>query len=333
MAELYTQWQAAQDYHAVVRAAVRGNAEFSRFKRNAAYTSIVGGFFKRAGPALCMCLMTSARDWLGLRRAQLHLYLQQLQQYDRLAGGAEEVACDVIGPGQRAFTLNPDILRYIKERMELHRLFGSLIGLDVVEIGGGYGGLGHALLAPSPPAPVPVARHRVVDLPHVLQLLRKVVNRTRMQGLQPLISNSRKMQPVSSDLLLSFYSISELQSVVVDRYLLQYVAEARRGYLQLNYADLPRGTWVNMSLNASAAISHAKLHEALAQSGETKWIARHPGRKTVAQLFKAVQRFHPQAQLILPEPCATCAHMHACQQISSVWSAEPAIVWGHNRVE
>jgi hypothetical protein len=193
---------------------------------------------------------------------------------------------------------NPLPLRYLYEVMLLEKAFkGNAItdgfkGFDVIEIGGGFGGMlstfAHIYDLNS---------YRIVDLPCVHELTKKVLlagNDTRAAAVFiPLTPTNAEV--VKSDLLISFWSISEQKSATVDKYIEAYIAHATRGYLQLNYDDDV----------ANGGICFEK--------GNNK------DRDSVLALFSKIYKVQPSAVLLPPAPCG----------VTSIWGNHHLrIKWG-----
>jgi hypothetical protein len=85
---------------------------------------------------------------------------------------------------------------------------------------------------------------------------------------------SNLTEPVASDLLISFFAISELNKDTVDRYARQYISHATSGFLQLNFDDEGTSTMIGNKRTSS-------LYSAL-------------------EMFKLVYRLHPNAVLLPP---------------------------------
>lgn len=131
---------------------------------------------------------------------------------------------------------NPAVVRYLFELCILEHTFGSdFSNMHVIEIGGGYGGLAATMMMAHA-----MAKYSIVDFEIVGQLIHEHAHRSGAP-LAHIIKSTNKV-PVASDLLVSFFCISEQTRRVVDRYIQLYVAHAKRGYLQLNYdEDLRHG--------------------------------------------------------------------------------------------
>lgn len=120
--------------------------------------------------------------------------------------------------------LSPTTLRYIKTLGDLEKFFGNLEGKNIVEIGGGYGGLCkiiHDIYRP--------ASYSILDLMEPLQLQKKFLSTF---GIQINVSRENK---VPIDLLIAMYSWSELDLKTQKQYLDDVISKAKNCYIMLNY--------------------------------------------------------------------------------------------------
>ena len=183
------------------------------------------------------------------------------------------------------------------ELSEIEHLFrGRLDGLRVLEIGGGYGGMAATVAAAGK-----VARYSIVDLDIVGTFIAKYLDRI---GVGPaelplhLVSESNE-EAVESDLLFSFFCLSEQKGPVVEGFIRNYVAHATRGLVQLNYDD---------EESQGAPSQAARLHDG--------W--------SVLQIFEAIYKVQPSAVLLPP---AHCEGFHYNIQFGNYTSTH-----GHHRI-
>eukprot|EP00930_Biecheleria_cincta_P058081 TRINITY_DN43931_c0_g1_i1.p1 TRINITY_DN43931_c0_g1~~TRINITY_DN43931_c0_g1_i1.p1 ORF type:complete len:146 (-),score=13.86 TRINITY_DN43931_c0_g1_i1:11-424(-) len=122
--------------------------------------------------------------------------------------------------------------------------------------------------------------YTVVDIDIVGQLIK--LHSSAIGSAPVRILRASDREDVASDLLISFFSISEQKFAVVQQYIEQYARHAKRGYFQLNYDD------------------HLGCPEICNSSGRQ--------RPTMMQLFQLVYRAQPTALLLPPPPCDVYAH-------------------------
>lgn len=154
-----------------------------------------------------------------------------LSLIDLSVGSPETIDIQLSAEGEspQNVTLSPVQIRYFLEAALLQDSFGSLDGKHVLEIGGGYGGMAVTLQTLHH-----IGKYSIVDLPAGGLLQAKYVDAASKGALAVTTISSLSVEPVSSDLLISFFAISELRKDTVDRYLQQYVRHAKNGLLQLN---------------------------------------------------------------------------------------------------
>jgi hypothetical protein len=120
-------------------------------------------------------------------------------------------------------------LRYIKIAYDLRRLFGSLDGLHIIEIGGGYGGQ-CAILSRL----FDWASYTIIDLPEVLALQRTYL---KALGVENVVFRTKEQLGAdqSWDMTLSNYAYSELSEELRAFYLDRVLGKSRYGYMLWNY--------------------------------------------------------------------------------------------------
>lgn len=130
---------------------------------------------------------------------------------------------DSVGnPKKRMFGLSPTTMRYMWVTANLEKLFGRLDGMNVLEIGGGYGGqckIIHDVFNPK--------SYTILDLVSVAMLADKFL---RVFGIKAEFSSGKK----EYDLFISNYAFSELSGSVQRAYL-DDVKKCKRGYMLCNF--------------------------------------------------------------------------------------------------
>jgi hypothetical protein len=128
-------------------------------------------------------------------------------------------------------TVSPTTLRYLKVLADLVTLFGPLAGLNVVEVGGGYGGQARLVRAF-----FPTVKYTIFDLPEPLALTRKYLERSGIVDDVTYIacSKSDDVPSLGGDLFLSNYALSELARDWFDAYVERVARGCTRGYITGN---------------------------------------------------------------------------------------------------
>lgn len=122
--------------------------------------------------------------------------------------------------------MSPTTLRYIKTLGDLNNFFGPLDGKNIVEIGGGYGGLCKIINDVYRPN-----SYRIYDLPEAQALQFKFLDKFDV----PCIYSALPSAPKEIDLLIAMYSWSELSHDLQNEYLTNVISKAKSCYIMLNY--------------------------------------------------------------------------------------------------
>jgi putative sugar O-methyltransferase len=150
----------------------------------------------------------------------------------------------------------PTTLRYIRTASDLQIHFGSLDGLRILEIGGGYGGLCKIITDVWP-----VRAYTIIDLPEPLGLAQRFLTACGAANVEFVDGTAGDLMPPSEpyDLVISNYAFSELGRASQSVYLRTLMHQARRGYLMWNFLwnDLSSAT---MSLDEfTASVDRARV--------------------------------------------------------------------------
>lgn len=136
---------------------------------------------------------------------------------------------DLIGnPRQVSYgtrgNFSPTTLRFAKIASELEKEFGSLDGLHIVEIGGGYGGL-CAILS----SLYSLKNYTLIDLPQNLELCRRYLHELRVT--RSAFSALPELPQSGADIVVSYFTFSESDRTMQKRYFDKVLSHARAGYL------------------------------------------------------------------------------------------------------
>jgi hypothetical protein len=185
---------------------------FERFRREDVYMSIV-----------------------GLDEAWARTYFDAIPPESPAARLIADVAAkdDLIGDPIRVTLpsgemVAPQTLRYLKVGDDLRRLFGSLEGADVCEIGGGYGGQCRIL-----DALWPLRSYTLVDLRPVLSLADRFLSHFPLH-CELRLRTMNELAVQGYDLVISNYAFSELAGHIQQAYMRKVIASTPRGYVLFN---------------------------------------------------------------------------------------------------
>jgi hypothetical protein len=112
---------------------------------------------------------------------------------------------------------------------DLELLFGPLKGLRCIEIGIGFGGQAAILEILGE-----VQEIQLYDLPPVLDLAEKFLNRSGTSASTIFFDGTNPPMARPADLLISNYAFSELTRAIQLTYLENAIAKASRGYITWN---------------------------------------------------------------------------------------------------
>jgi hypothetical protein len=148
--------------------------------------------------------------------------LDMLRQNDRHGG-------PILHDYEDIGRFSPATLRYIKVAVDLRRIFGSLDGYRIAEIGVGYGGQCRILSALNA-----IASYSLFDLPEPLELTRRYLGHFEPADIR--YCDLGAGEPQDYDLVISNYAFSELHKDVQDLYWERVIARSRHGFMLYNQA-------------------------------------------------------------------------------------------------
>lgn len=135
-------------------------------------------------------------------------------------GGAEPADC---GPAGR---MSPSTARYVKILADIETIFGSLDGLDIGEIGAGYGGQARVISARFSPL-----SYAIWDLEPAAALASRYLGSF---GIRVAVHSDIETPPRPLGLVISNYALSEVRRSLQERYLRNVVGSASRGFMFWN---------------------------------------------------------------------------------------------------
>jgi putative sugar O-methyltransferase len=232
------------DYLAFAQKAASDDAAFASFRRSAAYIDALEHVTVDQGAAYIVAIKRDNPDLLA--------DIRRFRRNDD-CGSPLLVNYAETGP------ISPVTLRYLKVASDLSLLFGDLKGMDIVEIGVGYGGQCRLICELWQ-----VRSYVLIDLPPALAITRRFLE--TLGGVGPVAyqpPDSLSVGPVY-DLCISNYAFTELSRAVQDQYASQVLSTASRGYLTCNFISSVHGidSWTTEAL--------ASLHEG------THWLPEEP---------------------------------------------------------
>lgn len=126
--------------------------------------------------------------------------------------------------------ISPTTIRYIKVLNDLINQLGSLDDLNIVEIGGGYGG--QCLILSKM---FKFNSYTIIDLTEPLQLAKKYLNVNKIKNVNFIDFCDLDNQSIDNfDFLISNYAFTECNRNIQDMYFEKVIAKAKKGYITAN---------------------------------------------------------------------------------------------------
>lgn len=208
-------------YPMVCAEAAKKDEVFRKFRRHPDYTQVVETVSRTAG-----------KDYLDMALCQTpHLlnYMTKFASSDQIGDPVVYRYRYKLWYSQR---FAPTTLRYIKVLSDLILQFGSLDKMNIVEIGGGYGGLCKII------ADIfHFNSYLLVDLAPCLTLAQKFLNQFSVPNVSFQTSEDIAVRPVQCDLVISNYAFSEVARHIQDIYVDNIILPSKRGYMLCNFAS------------------------------------------------------------------------------------------------
>jgi hypothetical protein len=123
------------------------------------------------------------------------------------------------------FELSPSVLRYVKVLGDLNNLCGDLDNIDIVEVGGGYGGqckIIHDLFTPK--------SYTIIDAEEVLLLTGKYLREFK---IKPILRDQAESKHY--DLFISNYAFTEIDRKFQNLYAEKLINNSDKGYIICNW--------------------------------------------------------------------------------------------------
>ncbi len=227
-------------YPEVCKKAASDDTAFDTFKSNPDYTVILEHFFPEEGLEHFKAFRNNKLMLDNLEKFKINDKLGSPKKYNYSFG-----------------EFSPTTLRYIKVLSDLSQL--NLNDKTIIEIGPGYGGQYVVLRQVFKPK-----KYIFIDLDPALQLVKKYVSRNSLDDIELDFVSTLDDAPINCDLLISNYAISECNKNVQDRYIKNYLNNAKNGYMIYNnmngytHEDLKSLVKKNLKINQEIPQTHPK---------------------------------------------------------------------------
>jgi hypothetical protein len=204
------------DYHEYRNAcleAATDDEKFKVFKQNPAYTEILEHTSPEIGARLADYILKTKFDFNKLEAIKSNDY---------------QGSAYIVEYSEPFGYISPSTIYYTKIVAELEEMFGSLDGLNIAEIGIGYGGQCKVIYDYFKPA-----SYTLVDLPEAVKLAERYHRDFNYEGIKYL---TQDLLPSNTeyDLVISNYAITECARPIQLEYLDKVVKKSKRGYIAYN---------------------------------------------------------------------------------------------------
>ena len=126
------------------------------------------------------------------------------------------------------YEISPSTLRYVKVLSDLIKLYGTLDGMKIVEIGGGYGGQCKIINDI-----FNFKDYHIIDLPEVVKLSEKYLSNFNVNNVR--FSTYEKLDIEYYDLIISNFAFSELHKDLQMLYKEKIIDNSSNGYITCNF--------------------------------------------------------------------------------------------------
>jgi len=211
-----------KEYLKFCTTAAKDDKLFNNFKRNEIYNDILEHVSFKQGSKYLKHIIQSHLRLKGIKKLFNYCrYLKKFKEND-IIGNPRVYKYPIVGD------ISPTTLRYISVMLELENYFGSLDGLDICEIGGGYGGQ-YKLID----SYFNINKYTIIDLEPVLRLTNRFLSNFKLNSNIDLVSPENLIKN-SYDLVISNYAFSELNRESQDQYIDKVIKPSKCGYIVYN---------------------------------------------------------------------------------------------------
>jgi putative sugar O-methyltransferase len=219
------------DYLQVCEESSKNDEKFNNFKQNSQYKAILEHISKE----------------------ESDLFIGEMKNLNSVSGG--EISLfkenDVYGnPEIYSYALfgqiSPSTIRYIKNTLDIQNYFGDDIK-DIVEIGGGYGGLCKTMQVR-----YDFKNYVLIDLPQVNMLSKKYISKfSSLSGKVSQFSPDEITNIKNIDLVISNYAFSECDVKIQEFYYNTVISNAKYFYMVYNNITPYNMNWEKFKTYAS----------------------------------------------------------------------------------
>lgn len=208
---------------------ISDNGQYPAIVQEAATNEIIFNVFKRHPwyrPILEHVSYEDGSKYLDIIKNDYGFLLKNIDKYKTNDSLGSPITYNYPEIGETS----PTTLRYIKVLGEIVEEFGNLDGLDIVEIGCGYGGQAKMILDT-----YNVKSYTFIDLPSVLKLTEKYLIRLGIDMSNIIFKDITELTDDEKyDLFISNYAYTECSDEIREIYFNTVLTKSKMGYLTSN---------------------------------------------------------------------------------------------------
>jgi len=202
--------------------AVADDELFNNFKRNEIYNDILEHVSFQQGNLYLKHIIKRNRGLIGIiKLLKCYKNLKKFKKND-IIGNPKVYKYPIVG------YISPTTLRYISIMLELEDYFGSLEGLNICEIGGGYGGQYKII-----DSYFKINTYTIIDLEPSLLLTKKFLSNYKLNSKIEFVKPD-ELKNSTFDLVISNYAFSELNKISQDDYIHKVINFSNCGFMIYN---------------------------------------------------------------------------------------------------
>lgn len=204
-------------YIDICKKAVDDDEYFQKFKNDPMYRVVLEHLDPGQGAYYLECIERSS--------LRLSSELEKFSINDTL--GKPKDIVPVQGLDGKQILITPSTIRYVKVLADLLFEFGSLDGMKIIEVGGGYGG--QALVISQD---CNFDSYHLIDLEDPANLAKKYLSHFKIENVG--IYTPDALPDMDFDLVVSNYAFSEVAKSTQDLYIDKVLSRCARGYITWN---------------------------------------------------------------------------------------------------
>jgi len=205
------------NYLKVCQEAVRNEEVYANFKNDFSYTKILEHVWFELG-----------QEYLDIIKRDFPYLLNHIKRFatnDNIGNPVIYYYEDI------DLTISPTTIRYVKVLADLMNHFGRLDDMDIIEVGGGYGGQCKIIYDIARPK-----SYTIVDLPEVLPLVEKYLKEF---NIEVILKQPKDVFENQYTLFISNYSFTEVKREGQNYYKRNIIDKSLHGYMTCNFIQAP----------------------------------------------------------------------------------------------